>query len=298
MFNNKKKIKFDSIFPYIMCLPAIAFFTIFVVYPFLKGFWISFHRWDGLSEMKWIGLKNYKFVISDSVFWLSMKNTFVYAIVVTIVKNIFGLLLAMLLIKKIFCRSLFRVSVYMPVTFSYVVIGVLWSWIFNPSFGILNNFLSGIGADSLIQGWLSDPNVALFSVSWVDIWKWTGFHMVLYMAGLQGISKEYYEAAEIDGANAATQFRHITLPLLNSTLVVNLLLSLTGAFVSNYDIVNVMTGGGPFHSTEVALTYTVTTAFKFSALGKANAMTMILFVFVLVFGLLQVKVMTKDDIYN
>lgn len=295
---KKKKLSFDSIFPYSMCVPALVLFTLFVIYPFLKGFWISFNRWNGLSDMQWIGLKNYRFVISDSIFWMAMKNTFVYAIVVTIIKNLFGLLLAIIMVRKIVCRTLFRVSVYMPVTFSYVVIGVLWSWIFNPGFGILNNFLSGVGADFLIQGWLSNPKIALFSVAWVDIWKWTGFHMVLYLAGLQGIPKVYYEAAKIDGANAFVRFRHITLPLLNSTLVVNFLLAITGAFVSNYDIVNVMTGGGPFRSTEVALTYTVSTAFKFSALGKANAMSMILFAFVLVFGLFQVKVMTKDDIYN
>lgn len=295
MFKNRSRL--DDAFPYAMCLPALVLFSLFVIFPFMKGLWAGFHRWDGLSDMKWIGLKNYGFVLSDTVFWLSMKNTFVYAIIVTVAKNILGLLLAILLVRNIFGKTLFRVSVYMPVTFSYVVIGVLWSWIFNPTFGILNNFFSVMGADFLIKGWLSDPNIALYSLTWVDVWKWTGFHMVLYLAGLQGIPKDYYEAAEIDGANIFSKFRHITLPQLNSTIVISFLLAITGAFVSNYDIVNIMTGGGPFHATEVALTYMVSTAFRFSAVGKANAMSIILFIFVLVFGLLQVKFMTKDDVY-
>jgi ABC-type sugar transport system permease subunit len=227
-----------------------------------------------------------------------MKNTFLYAIVVTIAKNIFGLLLAMLVSKKFVGRTAFRVSMFMPVTFSYVVIGVLWSWIYNPDFGLLNNFLSAIGCGALIQGWLSDSNIAIFSVMMVDIWKWSGFHMILYLAGIQGISKEYYEAASIDGANKWKQFWRITMPQLNATVVINVLLSITGAFTSNYDIVNVMTGGGPYHSTEVALTYIVTQGFKLNAFGKACAMSVILFAFVLLFGILQVKTMSRDDNYE
>jgi ABC-type sugar transport system permease subunit len=187
---------------------------------------------------------------------------------------------------------------FMPVTFSYVVIGVLWSWIYNPDFGLLNNFLTAIGCESLIKGWLSDSSIAIFSVTAVDIWKWSGFHMILYLAGIQGISKDYYEAASLDGANKIHQFFKITLPQLNATVVINILLSITGAFTSNYDIVNVMTGGGPYHSTEVALTYIVTQGFKLNAFGKSCAMSVILFVLVLIFGIIQVKTMSRDENYE
>jgi ABC-type sugar transport system permease subunit len=276
-----------------MVLPALVLFCIFVLYPVGKGFWVSLHRWDGLSEMIWVGVNNYKFVIDDDVFWKAMWHTFKFAIVVTIVKNVFGLLLAIMLNQKIRGQAFFRGATFLPVTFSFVVIGVLWSWIFNPTFGLLNYFLESVGLEFLIQGWLSDPKIALWSVMWVDIWKWTGFHMVLFLAGLQGIDEEYYEAASIDGAGRWQSFRHITIPLLNQVIAVSVLLSLLGAFVSNYDVVYVMTGGGPFHSTEVAMTWIVSTTFRFARVGKANAMSMILFAFAAVFGFFQFILTTR-----
>ncbi|HEX2946086.1 MAG TPA: sugar ABC transporter permease [Clostridia bacterium] len=288
----------ENAFPYLMLAPSFILFSCFVLVPFLIGIYVSFFNWNGLGAMRFINIKNYLFTFRDAVFWTALKNTFVYALVVTAAKNIIGLFLAMLVARKFVGRTLFRVSMFMPVTFSYVVIGVLWSWIYNPDFGLLNNFLSAIGGQSLIHGWLSDSSIALFSVTAVDIWKWSGFHMILYLAGVQGIPKDFYEAASIDGANKIQQFFKITVPQLNAVIVINILLSLTGAFTSNYDIVNVMTGGGPYHSTEVALTYIVTQGFKLNAFGKACAMSMILFVLVLLFGILQVKKMSHDENYE
>lgn len=286
------------LFPYLMCLPAVAVFTIFVLIPFIYGIYISAHQWDGLGPMTWNGLKNYLYVFRDNLFWLAMGHTFIYAILVTVLKNVTGLLLALLVQKKFWGRTAFRVAVYMPVTFSYVVVGVLWSWIYNPTFGILNGFLNAVGAESMIRGWLSDPNVALYSIIFVDVWKWCGFHMILYLAGLQGIPKDLYEAADIDGASHMKKFFRITLPQLNSTLVINILMSITGAFISNYDIVNIMTGGGPFNSTEVALTYTMRTALTLNNMGKACAMSVVLFLFVIVFGFIQMRTMSRDENYG
>ena len=294
-FGKKRKIDW---FPYFMCMPAIILFFIFVIIPFFTGMYTSFFKWDGFSEMKWNGLNNYKYVFSDKVFWQAMKNTFVYAILVTVFKNMIAFILASLLIKKFIGRTIFRTGLYLPVTLSYIVIGVLWVWIFNPTFGLLNGFLRAVGLENFIVGWLSDPKVALFSVVAVDVWKWVGYHMVLYISGLQAISADLYEAAEIDGANGWKKLLHITIPQLNSTIVVNILLSITGAFVSNYDIVYIMTGGGPFHSTEVSLTYIMTTAFKYTAVGKANAMSILLFIMVFIFGFIQLKLMSKEENYN
>lgn len=278
---------------YIIILPALVLYILLVIYPLIQGFWISLHRWDGLSEMEWLGWKNYLFVFKDKVFWQAMGNTFKYAVIVTIVKNIFGLLLALLLNQNIKGRTFFRTAAFLPVTLAFVVIGVLWSWIYNPTFGLLNALLKSLGLESLIQGWLSDPKIALYSVMWVDIWKWMGFHMVLFLAGLQGIDQSYYEAASIDGAGRIQKFYHITLPLLAQVTAVSVVMSLTGAFASNYDVVYVMTGGGPFHSTEVALTWIVTTTFRFASVGKANAMSMLLFLFTAGFGVIQLVLMTR-----
>lgn len=285
-------------FPYLMCLPAIILFTIFIIVPFFDGLYMSFFKWDGFSDPSFIGLRNYRNAFHDSLFWLSMKHTFIYAILVTVIKNVLAFMLAYLLIRKVPFQTMFRTGIYLPVTLSYVVIGVLWSWVYNPTFGLLNSFLKLIWCENLILGWLSDPDIALYSVVAVDVWKWLGYHMVLYLAGMQAISRDYYEAAAIDGANGFKQLIHVTIPQLNSTIVVNVLMSLTGAFASNYDIVNVMTGGGPADSTQVSLTYIVSTAFRYSNMGKANAMSMILFLFVFAFGFIQLKVMSKEEGYD
>jgi raffinose/stachyose/melibiose transport system permease protein len=279
---------------YWMILPALVLYAALIIYPLFQGLYISFNQWDGLSDMKWIGLRNYQYVVKDDVFWLALKNTFIFAIGVTVVKNVVGLALALILNQQLHGKTFFRAATFMPVTFAFVVIGVLWSWIYNPTFGLINNLLQALGLGFLIRGWLSDPKIALYSVMFVDIWKWTGFHMVLYLAGLQGISQEYYEVADIDGAGLWQKFRYITIPLLNQVIAVSVIMSMLGAFVSNYDVVYVMTGGGPFHATEVALTWIVSTTFRFAAVGKANAMSMLLFVFVAIFGIAQLNIMTRN----
>jgi len=209
-----------------------------------------------------------------------------------------GLFLAVLLNRKMRGRTFFRAAAFMPVTMAFVVIGVLWSWIYNPTFGLLNNILKSLGLESLIMGWLSDPKIALWSIVTVDVWKWTGFHMVLFLAGLQNIPLELYEAATIDGASRVQSFLKITLPLLAQVTAVSVLMSLMGAFVSNYDVVYVMTGGGPYHSTEVAMTWIVQTGFRFSALGKASAMSFIVFAFIFVVGVIQLATMTRNKKYE
>jgi ABC-type sugar transport system permease subunit len=279
---------------YGMVVPVLVLYFLFVLYPLARGLYISFHQWDGLGDMKWIGLNNYRFILKDDVFWLSIRNTFTFAFVVTVVKNIFGLGLALILNTNIKFKTFFRVVSFAPVTLSFVVIGILWSWIFNPTFGLLNTVLKAAGLDWMILGWLSDPKVALWSVMWVDIWKWSGFHMVLFLAGLQGVPAMLYEAAAIDGANRFQQFLHVTLPSLKNVTYVSVLMSITGAFVSNYDVVYVMTGGGPFHATEVALTWITSTAFRFASVGKANAMSMILVLLVAIFGVMQLITMLKE----
>ena len=175
--------KLDKVFPYLMLLPAIVLFIMFVISPFFYGFYTSLFRWDGLSEMKWLGFTNYKHVFADPQFWNAIKNTFVYAIVITVFKNGIGLALALMLISRKHGTTFCRTALYMPVTFSYVVIGVLWIWVYNPTFGILDGVLDLLGLESLSQGWLSDPDIALYSVAAVDIWKWIGFHLVLYYTG-------------------------------------------------------------------------------------------------------------------
>jgi len=279
-----------------MTIPALVFVALFIFYPLIRGFWVSLHQWDGLSvDMTWVGLRNYVNVFNDGIYWQALGHTFQFAIGVTIAKNVLALLLAVLLNHALRGRSFFRVATFLPVVMSFVVVGILWSWIFNPTFGLLNEFLRAVGLDWLIQGWLSDPNIALWSVMSVDVWKWTGFHVVIILAGLQSIPSDIEEAASIDGAGRFRIFWSMTLPLLRPVLTFSVLMSLVGAFVSNYDLVKVMTGGGPSHATEVALTWIVNTTFNDLNVGKANAMSFILFFIVAIIGALQVRAMTRRN---
>jgi ABC-type sugar transport system permease subunit len=285
-----------SLTGWLMALPALGFVIVFIFYPLVRGAWVSFFQWDGLSaDMAWVGLRNYNNVFNDPVYWQAIGHTFQYAFSVTIIKNVLALLLAVLLNRKLRGRGIFRVATFLPVIMSFVVVGILWSWIFNPTFGLLNGALNATGLHSWIHGWLSDPGIALWSVISVDVWKWTGFHVVIILAGLQGIPEELDEAAALDGAGRFRTFWSITLPMLRPVLTFSILMSLVGAFVSNYDLVKVMTGGGPSHSTEVALTWIVKTTFSDLNVGKANAMSMILFLLVIVVGALQLRVMTRRN---
>lgn len=289
----------DRVFPYAMIGPAVVLFIAFTIYPFIFGFIVSFHKWDGMSDMKWLGLRNYINVLKDVDFWLAMKNTMIYAICVTVLKNVIAVLLALILVRDHFPgRSLFRTATYLPVTLSYVVIGILWKWIYNPEFGLLNPFLEMIGCGNLIRGWLSDRDVALYSVIFVDIWKWVGFHTVMYMAGLNAISKDYYEAAALDGASGWQRFWHITFPQLNSSVFTNILMSMNGAMTANYALVNTMTGGGPNGATEVAATMIIKTGLKYVKLGEANAMTFVVFLFTVALGFIQLKTISHEENYE
>jgi raffinose/stachyose/melibiose transport system permease protein len=275
-----------------MVSPALLLYSLLVIYPLIRGAWVSLYQWDGISStMTWMGLRNYKYALEDPIFWKAMRNTFQYAIGVTIVKNLLGLALALMLNRRLVGRAFFRTAAFLPVMISFVVTGVLWSWIFNPTFGLADKLFSLVGLGA--PGWLSDTHLALWSVMWVDVWKWTGFHMVLFLAALQSIPKELYEAAAIDGAGRWHSFRHVTLPMLRPVIAFSTLLALTGAFVANYDVVYVMTGGGPLHATEVSLTYIVSKAFQSTEVGLANAMSIILFLFVAVIGAFQLGFMSR-----
>ncbi len=278
---------------YWMIAPALALYAVFVVYPIGQGLWVSLHQWDGFSEMRWSGLENYRLALDDRVFWLALRHTLLFAAVVALAKTGLGLLFAILLDLPIRGRTLFRVSAFLPVTMAFVAAGVLWSWIYNPTFGLLNTLLRAAGLGFLIHGWLSDPRLALWSIMVVDIWKWTGFHVVLLLAGLQSIPRELYDAAIVDGASSRQRLAGITLPLLRPMIAVSITLALAGGLASSYDVVYVMTAGGPSHATEIAATWIMSTAFRFGSFGKASAMSMILFAIAATLGIAQLAMLSR-----
>lgn len=286
-----RRLKPGQLTGYAMLLPAIVLLFIFVVIPVFYGLWLSFQRWDGFNDPVYIGLDNYtKIFARDRIFATAIKNNVIFAASVVILKNILGLGLALLVNSRIRGRLFFRTALFLPVTLSFVVVGLLWSWIYNPTFGLLNATLTSLGLEDWIRQWLSDPQIALGSIIWVDVWKWTGFHVVLYLAGLQTIPRDLYEVAILDGASAWAQLRNITLPLLAPVTFINILLALNGAFVRNFDLVYVMTKGGPNNTTEVVLTHLVNEGFRFGNLGYAAALGYVLFVIVAVISAVYVYV--------
>lgn len=294
----RRTVDSDGFVALLMMAPAAILFGVFFAWPFISGFWLSLHRWDGFSAPVFNSGGNYLRLLRDPLFLAALGNNLIFVVAVLILKNALGLGLAMLLDRAVFGRAFFRAAVFVPVTLSFVATGLLWSWIYNPVFGLLNAFLDLTGLSALKLSWLGDADVALYSVIAVDVWKWLGFHAVIYLAGLQTLPRELYEAAKMDGANALQRFLHITLPLMLPVIFINTILGLSGAFVRNFDIVYVLTQGGPNHATEVVMTLMMKAAFQDGAMGYASAMGYALFLIVGLFsvGLLALMRRTRFDI--
>lgn len=276
---------------YAMLLPAVVLLAVFVVAPVAYGLYLSLLRWNGFEPPAFVGLDNYaRLWERDRIFRLALSNNVTFAVAVVVGKNVLGLLLALLVNQRLRGSVFFRTALFLPVTMSFVVIGLLWSWIYNPTFGLLDAGLNAVGLGGLARPWLGDPATALWAIIAVDIWKWTGFHMVLYLAGLQTIPQELYEAAVIDGAGRWRRLLDVTLPMLAPVTFVNVLLALNGAFVRNFDLVYVMTGGGPNHQTEVVLTHMVAQAFRQGNLGYSAAMGYALFAIVAAISAVYIRV--------
>jgi raffinose/stachyose/melibiose transport system permease protein len=280
----------------LFCAPAVVLLGLFVVWPFIFGFWLSLHRWDGFSPPVWSGLTNYWRLTGDPVFATALRNSIVFVVLTVVFKNALGLAVALLLNSVSFGRAFFRTATFIPVTLSFVAVGLLWAWIYNPVFGLLNAFLDVIGLGGLKRSWLGDADIALYAVVAVDVWKWLGFHAVLYLAGLQTIPADVIDAAKIDGATAWQRLTRITMPLLVPIIFINLVLAFSGAFVRNFDVVYVLTQGGPYHATEVIMTHMVSEAFRNGALTYAAAMGYVLFFITAIISGIMILLMRRSRI--
>jgi multiple sugar transport system permease protein len=252
---------------YLFCLPAL--FLIFGVafYPILNTLWLSFYSFNlKFNQKSFIGLKNYLLVFSDQRAWCALSQTIIFTSVSVLAEFILGLLLAMLLHQAIKPKGFLRASSLLPWATPTVVSGLLWRWIFNDQYGILNMF----------GDLLSKPTGAMIAIIIADVWKTTPFVAILLLAGLQLIPIELYEASKIDGATKLKQFIYITLPLLKPIIIVTLLFRTLDAF-RIFDLIYVMTGGGPGNSTETISIYTYKTLFSYLAFGKGSCMAVIMF---------------------
>ena len=267
---------------YLMVLPYLLHIAVFLLYPLAFAFVLIFHRWNIYTPMKWVGLGNIKLLLTDPLIWRALVNTLYFLLIHIPLQLLLALGLAQLLNQKIRGRAFFRASYFMPVVVSGVVVTILWQQMYASETGLINLLLQRVGLPKI--GWLTDRRYAMPAIAIMATWKNVGLYVVLFLVGLQAIPTDLYEAAELDGASAWQRFRLITVPMLNPTIMLVLLLSTIGGF-SLFIEPYVMTGGGPVNSTLSGILYLYKQAFFFSKMGYATTIgffwAMIIFAVVL-----------------
>jgi multiple sugar transport system permease protein len=281
--------KNSALWGLIFLTPQLLGLIIFAIIPLISALVLSFMEWDGFGERSFVGLENFIYQFSSSDFWKATYNTILYTVLTVPIGLMISLLLAVAL-NKIKGKEIYRLFYFMPVVTSSVSIGVIWMWILNGDLGILNQALAMIGIDG--PDWLTNTNLVMISIALLSIWWQLGYNMVIFLAGLQGISKTYYEAAEIDGASKFQQFRNITLPMLSPTTFFVAIMAIIGSF-QVFDQAFVMTNGGPGKASYTMVYHIYDNAFVDFRFGESSAAAMILFVVILIFTLVQFKLQKR-----
>jgi multiple sugar transport system permease protein len=264
----------EALIAYLLISPNLIVFGVFMLLPLILTFVVSFQESSGLGPAEWVGLGNYSELITDGVFWRSLINTLGYAAVTVPLGLALGLTVAMLLNKAIWLREVMRTIYYLPVVISGVAAGLIAQWMFNENIGVVNEVLGIAGFEPV--SWQSSPTWAMTSIVLLTLWVGVGFNMVVYLAALQGIPREYYDASAVDGANSVQQFRHVTLPGLGTATV---FLAIYGVILSfqAFDLIYILTGGGPGNATVVLGTYAYEQAFSARERGYGAAIGVVLY---------------------
>lgn len=276
-------------------LPALLVYCCVVVLPALYTAFLSLFKWNGLGEKKFVLFRNYvNLFTTDAVFKTALKNNIIWIILTLLFTMTIALLLAMLLNRKFKGRVVYRAIFYFPYMLSWIVIGIIWKWIYNPNIGFLDSLLNLLGIQTSGAGWLSDPKIALYCVFAAALWQGVGQPMLYFLAGLQGIPQEQYEAAAVDGAGKVATFFNVTIPQLKETFVI-VLATLVIASLKVYDVVYVMTNGGPVNSTQTLASYMYAQTFSYSNLGTGSAIVVVMMVMMMVIIIPYVLYTTKDE---
>lgn len=276
-------------------LPALALYALFVLFPIVQAAHYSLFKWNGLEPLtNFIGLDNYVKAFNDKGFRTAVSNNLLVIVLSLAIQIPFALWLAVLLNRRFPGRAVFRLIFFLPYVLSEAIAGIVFSLMLRPE-ALVDTGLTTIGLGGLIQDWLGDTNIVMFTLFFIISWKYFGFHMVLLLAGLQGIPHEIEEAARIDGADNLAVFRHITLPLLGPTLRVSVFLSMIGA-LQLFDMVWVTTGGGPLNATNTMAIAMFKAGFTKSQMGYGSALAVILFLFGLVVALAYQRFVLRRDV--
>jgi multiple sugar transport system permease protein len=276
---------------FVFVLPALVYFSIFAFWPMLNAFRLSLYRYDLLTPRAWVGLDQYRTLLESPVFVQSLKVTLFYSVGVSVPIWILSLLLGMLLNQNLSLRTIFRSIFFAPVIMPLVVLSIIWTLLYHP-LGLVNNvFLAPFGNFTI--PWLSSNQHALLAVILMAVWRGTGYYAIIFLAGLQDIPTEYYEAARLDGAGAWALLRHVTWPLLKPTTLFVIVVSVVNA-LRHFDAIWIMTAGGPGDSTRVLTVLIYETGWVFLKMGTASAMSVVLFILVFIFTVVQLRLFRSE----
>ncbi len=275
---------------WIFVFPALLGMLIFIIIPIFFSFGLSFAKWDLLNPIQFVGLDNYKEIFTEPLFGKILLNTVVFALATSFFGVIIPLILAAIMNSKIRGADFFKTAYFLPFITPMIVIGIVWEWIFDPNIGLLNKVLQ------VHINWLYDPHWAMPALILVSVWKLIGYNMIIFLSGFSGISNSMFEAAKIDGANPVETFFYVTIPLLSPTIFFVVIITAVSSF-QVFDLIYLMTQGGPLDSTNVLVYAIYKNAFEYFNAGKASAIAYVLFVIILVLTLLQWN-MRKKLVYN
>src|SRR4051794_3321903 len=278
----------------VFVLPSLVIYGLFMVYPFIGTIHLSLTSWDGFAPTKdFIGLDNYRVLLQDGEFWEALSHNLIWAVIGTIAPIVIGFPLAVMLWSGVRFRLAFRAMFFLPFILPSVVQGIIWGWIYNPLFGVLNAILEGIGLGGLTTGWLGNADTALYAVLGAAVWGTFGMIVVFFLAGLQGIDMNLIDAAKVDGANAWQRARHVLLPGIAPIFTFVLTVTLVGAF-SVFDIIYVLTRGGPGTATEVLAGYSYEMAFTRNFAGYGASISMVIATLSLILAILFLRMRERN----
>lgn len=277
-------------------LPGLAAFALFKLYPTVQVFHKSLYLWTGIGdEPKFVGLQNFREMFQDDVFLLSLRNTGFLMLIVPIITLLLALVNASVLTRSgLKERGVYRTLFFFPSVLSFVVIAILWSFIYHPTIGFVNSGLELAGLGDWAMAWLGDERTVLWALAVTLVWQAAGYYMVMYMAGIDGIPPDLYEAAEMDGASPLLQFRYITVPLLWEIIRITIIFSINGVLSISFIVVSIMTAGGPDRHSEVVMTYLYGQAFTNSNFGYAMAIGVVVFLMSFILALISNKLTAKE----
>jgi ABC-type sugar transport system permease subunit len=291
--HTSKKARYHKkkLLPYLLVSPYLIFVSVFVLFPVLFCFFLTFHKWNIIAPMRFIGTANYSRLFHDRLFWKAIGNTLKFLLLHIPLQLVVSLFLAYLLNQKIKALSFFRASFFMPVIVSGVVVTILWQQLLGFDSGLINRLVTSLGFAKV--GWLIDPDMAIYSIAAMATWKNVGLYVILFLVGLQTVPPQYYEAAKMEGANRWQQFYHITLPMINPTIFMVVILSTIGGF-SLFIEPYIMTGGGPLNTTLSAVLYIYKQAFQYYNMGYSATLGFFYALMIMTVVVLQKKFIEKE----